>query len=66
MIDRLKYVEAWYEGGRNDPKLLLLRLDAERAEIWENASSTVAGIKLLLGINPREDYKDKVAKVSLQ
>ena len=67
MIDRLwnKYIEAWYEGGKSDPKLRLLRLDAERAEIWENASSTVAGIKLMLGMDPKEDYKDKVAKVSL-
>ena len=44
-IDRLwnPHVAAWYEGGKNDPKLALLRLDAERAEIWENASSVVAG-----------------------
>jgi general stress protein 26 len=67
VIDRLwnKYVEAWYEGGKDDPKLRLLRLDAERAEIWENASSLVAGIKLLFGMDPKQDYKDKVAKVSL-
>ena len=68
MIDRLwnKYVEAWYEGGKNDPKLRLLRLDAERGEIWENASSLFAGIKLMLGMDPKEEYKGKVAKVSLR
>lgn len=68
MVDRLwnKYVEAWFEGGKNDPKLRLLRLDAEKAEIWENASSLVAGIKLLFGMDPKEEYKDKVAKVSLR
>ena len=68
VIDRLwnKYVEAWFEGGKNDPKLRLLRLDAEQAEIWENASSVMAGIKLLFGMDPKEDYKDKVAKVSLR
>jgi general stress protein 26 len=67
-IDRLwnKYVEAWYEGGKDDPKLRLLRLDAEKAEIWEDASSLVAGIKMLFGIDPKSDYKDKVAKVSLR
>ena len=27
-------VAAWFEGGKDDPKLALLRLDAERAEIW--------------------------------
>jgi hypothetical protein len=25
----------------------------------------VAGVKMLLGIDPKEDYKDKVAKVRL-
>jgi general stress protein 26 len=67
-IDRLwnPHVAAWYKGGKNDPKLALLRLDAERAEIWENASSLVAGIKTLFGADPKQDYRDKVAKVKLK
>ena len=68
VIDRLwnRYVAAWYEGGKDDPKLVLLRLDAERAEIWEDGSSLVAGIKMLLGVDPKEDYRDKVADVPLR
>lgn len=67
-IDRLwnRFVAAWFEGGKDDPKLVLLRLDCERAEIWVDASSLVAGIKLLLGRDPKEEYKDKVAEVSLR
>lgn len=67
VIDRLwnPYVAAWYEGGKDDPKLVLLRLDAERAQIWENATSLFAGIKLLFGGDPKEEYKEKVAKVKL-
>lgn len=67
VIDRLwnPYVAAWYEGGKDDPKLTLLRFDAEHAEIWENASSMLAGIKLLLGVDPKRDYRDKVAQVDL-
>jgi len=67
-VDRLwnRYVAAWFEGGKDDPKLALLRLDPERAEIWIDASSLVAGIKLLLGIDPKKDYKDKVAEVRLR
>jgi general stress protein 26 len=67
VIDRLwnPFVAAWFEGGRSDTKLTLLRLDAERAEIWENASSLVAGVKLLFGSDPKRAYKDKVAEVSL-
>lgn len=67
VIDRLwnPFVAAWYEGGKDDPKLALLRYDTERAEIWEDASSIVAGIKMLFGVNPQEDFKDKVASVRL-
>jgi general stress protein 26 len=60
-----RFVAAWFPGGKEDPKLALLRLDPERAEIWIDASSLVAGIKLLLGADPKEDYKEKVAKVAL-
>ena len=67
VIDRLwnRFVAAWFEGGKDDPKLTLLRLDAESAEIWLDASSMVAGIKMLIGVDPKKDYKDKVAEVEL-
>ncbi len=59
------YVAAWFPGGKTDPKLALLRFDAERAEIWLDEHSIVAGVKMLLGVDPKEEYKDKVAEVSL-
>ncbi len=67
VVDRLwnRYVAAWFEG-KDDPKLALLRLDPETAEIWLDASSLVAGIKMLLGADPKEEYKDNVAKVNLR
>lgn len=67
VIDRLwnAFIAAWYEDGKDDPKLTLLRLDAEHAEIWLNGSSIVAGVKLLLGIDPKESYKDKVGQIDL-
>jgi general stress protein 26 len=67
VIDRLwnPFVAAWYPGGKEDPNLALLRLDPETAEIWENSSGLVAGIKMLFGADPKADYKDKVATVSL-
>jgi general stress protein 26 len=66
VIDRLwnPFIAAWYEG-KDDPKLALLRLDAESAEIWLDANSLIAGVKMLLGIDPKESYKDNVAKVRL-
>jgi len=68
VIDRLwnRFVAAWYEGGKDDPNLALLRLDAESAEIWESGSSLIAGIKALLGSDPKKDYKDHVAEVRLK
>jgi len=67
VVDRLwnSHIAAWYEG-KDDPRIALLRLDPERAEIWEDASSLVAGIKMLFGADPKADYKDKVAQVSLR
>lgn len=66
VVERLwnPFVAAWYEG-KDDPKLALLRLDTEHAEIWLNASSLVAGVKMLLGVDPKKDYKDNVADVDL-
>lgn len=65
-IDRLwnRFIAAWYEN-KDDPKIALIRLDPEDAEIWIDASSLVAGIKMLIGIDPKQDYKDKVAEVRL-
>jgi general stress protein 26 len=66
MIDKLwnPFVAAWYEG-KDDPDIALLRLDLESARIWENASSLAAGIKALFGVKPQEDFRDKVADVTL-
>jgi len=66
-IDRLwnPFVAAWYQGGKDDPKLLLLRFDPEQAQIWLNENSLFAGAKILLGRDPKRDYRDKVAQVRL-
>jgi len=67
MIDRLwnPYVAAWFEGGKEDPKLQLLRLEPGSAHIWLNENSLFAGVKLLLGSDPKKDYADKTADVNL-
>lgn len=65
-IERLwnPFVAAWYDS-KDDPDIAVLRMDLESAEIWENASSLVAGIKALFGSNPQADFRDKVANISL-
>lgn len=66
VVERLwnPFVSAWYSG-KDDPALRLLRFDPGVAEVWQNASSLLAGIKMLVGIDPKRDYQDDVAKVRL-
>jgi general stress protein 26 len=66
-IDRLwnRFVAAWYPGGKDDPKLQLIRFEPFHAQIWLNENSALAGVKLLLGRDPKRDYADKVAEVNL-
>jgi len=68
VIDRLwnAFVAAWFEGGKDDPKVTLLRFDAVRAEVWLNENSLLAGVKMLLGADPKQDYRDKVGGVDLR
>lgn len=66
VVERLwnPFVAAWYEG-KDDPKLALLRLDPDQGEVWLNENNLLAGVKMLMGIDPKKDYRDKVAKVDL-
>ena len=67
VIDRLwnPWVAAWFEGGKDDPKLAPAALDAESAKIWLNATTLGAAVEWLLRRDPKESYKDKVAEVAL-
>ena len=71
VIDRLwnPSVASWYKDGKNDPDLLLLRFDTERATIWEaNKGSTLkaAALKTLFNVDPgKEHSKDHKADVTL-
>lgn len=67
VIDRLwnAYVAAWYEGGKDDPKLVLLRFDAERAQIWENATTLFCRDQAIVRRRSQRRVQEKVAKVKL-
>lgn len=51
MIDRFwsEGVAAWYEGGRDDPALLMLRMELDDIEIWTRDISLKGFFKLLTG-----------------
>ena len=59
------FVAAWYEGGKDDPKLQLLRFEPHQAQVWLNENSMLAGIKMLMGRDPKRDYADKVTELRL-
>lgn len=55
---------AWYEGGRSDLDLVLLRLDPEHAKIWLSGSGIGLAIKSLFG-DAKASAKDQVAEIKL-
>jgi general stress protein 26 len=57
VLDRLwnPFVAAWYEGGKNDPQLQLLQFLPARAQVWLNENSLLAGIKVMLGKEPKKE-----------
>ncbi len=50
-IDRFwdNTVAAWYDGGREDPRLAMLRFDMNHAEMWEADMSMIGVVKMLFG-----------------
>ncbi|MCG6120824.1 MAG: pyridoxamine 5'-phosphate oxidase family protein, partial [Blastomonas sp.] len=42
-------VEAWYEQGKSDPDLVMLRFDPSDIEIWEADMSLVGKLKMMFG-----------------
>jgi general stress protein 26 len=70
-IDRLwnPVVASWYKDGKDDADLLLLKFNAERAEVWEaSAFSTLkaAAMKMLFDTDPGDQLKkEHQAEVTL-
>lgn len=58
-------VEAWYDQGRQDPSLLMLRLDLRDAEIWEADPGVVGMFKMMTGMTMSGDEMGDHAKVAL-
>jgi general stress protein 26 len=55
----------WYEGGRDDPSVTLLRLDADKAEIWLPETGFGGAITRLLGRDPKQAQAERTAEVRL-
>ena len=60
-----KPVEAWFPGGKDDPNLLMLRMDLGNAEIWNSDLGFVDTAKMLMGFDVREDAKEEHTETAL-
>ena len=59
------FVEAWYDGGKDDPDILFLRMDLGQAEIWDGDMGLVDTAKMALGMTVHEDAKEKHTETTL-
>ena len=59
------FVEAWFPGGKDDPNLLMLRMDLGDAELWSGDQGLLTTAKMALGIDVRKDVVGSHAETSL-
>lgn len=60
-----KQVAAWYDKGREDPAMMMLRFELEDAEIWDVDASFKGMFKLMTGKKVEPDEMGDHDKVSL-
>jgi len=56
------FVEAWYDGGKNDPDLLFLRMDLGEAEIWSGDLGLLNTAKMALGMTVHDEAEERHVK----
>ena len=56
------FVEAWYDGGKDDPDLLFLRMDLGDAEIWNADMGLLNTAKMALGMYVEPEAEERHAK----
>ena len=56
------FVEAWYDGGKNDPDILFLRMDLGNAEIWDGDYGLLSTAKMALGMTVHDDAEERHVK----
>ena len=58
-------VESWFQGGKDDPDLLFLRLDLARAEIWRAHLGMIGMAKMMLGFDVRDTVRGDHVETAL-
>lgn len=60
------FVEAWYDGGKDDPDIFFMRMDLGDAEIWNGDIGLLNTAKMALGMNVHEEAEERhVDKVNI-
>ena len=58
-------IEAWFPGGKDDPNLLMLRMELGQAKIWDSNLGLIGTAKLLLGMDTRKEAQDNQVETAL-
>lgn len=56
------FVEAWYDGGKDDPDILFLRMDLGNAEIWDGDIGMLNTAKMALGVYVEDEAEERHVK----
>lgn len=59
------FIEAWFPGGKDDPDLLMLRMDLGDAAIWAGELGMIGTAKMALGMDVRNEVKGQHAETTL-
>ena len=59
------FVEAWFPGGKDDPNLLMLRMDLGDASIWASELGVINTARMMLGMDVTEKVQGGYAQVTL-
>jgi len=59
------FVEAWFPGGKDDPNLLMLRMDLGDASIWAGELGVFNTVKMALGMDVTNSIKGGFAETKL-
>ncbi len=56
------FVEAWYDGGKDDPNIVFLRMDLGDAEIWDGDMGLLDTAKMALGMTVHDEAEERHVK----
>ena len=56
------FVEAWYDGGKDDPNIVFLRMDLGDAEIWDSDMGLLNTARMALGMTVHDEAEERHVK----